>query len=558
MEMPQLQLLDEQDSTHTHESGTNIELPEFIFSDFDEEPLHTGFVPDQKNNECSVQFENNHQDASSVINPPISAQAGMREARNGALPSPESALRELEDIEGANFEFDCSLIVPPPLTDGLIDSAAPSGDQDVRDSTNPNGIAPFQHAANTVQENIPHLEPLIEPRTEFYNHLHGQSIFPTHDTNFEDTLRQHIAIAQSSVGIESNQAFQGVRNHFFSGLDVAGMMPDGIAPHSSAELGNVAVQASEGNGNLLYDGTHASPFSLVSPGKDFPNFDDFAASQVNGLQTGGNGEMNGGDELLPSGYSNERENETGLIANANEVDGVNFGDFVSNPAIVPPLPVDSLPARSSGKKRRLAPPTSSNRVTKKSRTKVQDLDPALVHVCTVEGCNRKFAKKYNLKIHLRRHNGDLPFLCEYSGCSKRFMWLSSFSRHQRVHESKQHKKRKLHELGGGDDDDVVGEEDGATLVRIGGVVNRVEHACRDSVVLASCLKAMEGSPPKRLLEVWRQKPVETNEWRVKQVKAYQERGYNMENEGVIRVCESLRRERKRRLAAREQAGSAEL
>lgn len=71
---------------------------------------------------------------------------------------------------------------------------------------------------------------------------------------------------------------------------------------------------------------------------------------------------------------------------------------------------------------------------KKKRTRVEDMDPAEVHVCPIADCQKKFAKKYNLKIHERRHRGDLPFLCPK--CSKRFMWQSSFERHLRVHEAR--------------------------------------------------------------------------------------------------------------------------
>lgn len=71
---------------------------------------------------------------------------------------------------------------------------------------------------------------------------------------------------------------------------------------------------------------------------------------------------------------------------------------------------------------------------KKKRTRVEDMDPAQVHVCPIGDCQKKFAKKYNLKIHERRHRGDLPFLCPK--CSKRFMWQSSFERHLRVHEAR--------------------------------------------------------------------------------------------------------------------------
>ena len=442
MEMPQLQLLDEHGRTYAHMSGTDIELPEFIFSDLNEGPLHPGL----EINKCSPQLENTHQNASSVVNSRIYAPNEVIEKGKGHLSGPESVLQSLQDIEGADYEFDCSVILPPPLNDRVIDPTALKGTWDEKDSTTRTGTPPFEYVDDGVQDDILDLQPLVEP----YNNLNGRNLFSVHDTGFESTPNHGSVAAQSSVGFEPNQVFQGVRDDFFAELDITGMVSGAITQPSSVEIpDNVVDQAGGGSDNLVYDNREAPPFSSVSPEKEFPRFNNTAASQVNSLQTGADGEMNGSSELLPNGYGNMvRENETGFTATANVLDEVRFGEFVSQPAIVPSLPVDSLPVQGTGRKRRAAPVTSSNREAKKSRTKVQDLDPALVHVCTVEGCNRKFAKKYNLKIHLRRHNGDLPFLCEYSGCSKRFMWLSSFSRHQRVHESKQHKKRKLHELGG--------------------------------------------------------------------------------------------------------------
>lgn len=76
----------------------------------------------------------------------------------------------------------------------------------------------------------------------------------------------------------------------------------------------------------------------------------------------------------------------------------------------------------------------NGRTRKRRRTRVEDLDPSDVYVCSFEDCRKKFAKKYNLKIHERRHRGDLPFICPQ--CAKKFMWQSSFERHLRVHEAR--------------------------------------------------------------------------------------------------------------------------
>eukprot|EP00172_Hildenbrandia_rubra_P000231 Plantae.Rhodophyta-Hildenbrandia_rubra.ctg11030.p1 GENE.Plantae.Rhodophyta-Hildenbrandia_rubra.ctg11030~~Plantae.Rhodophyta-Hildenbrandia_rubra.ctg11030.p1 ORF type:complete len:421 (-),score=65.74 Plantae.Rhodophyta-Hildenbrandia_rubra.ctg11030:303-1565(-) len=78
---------------------------------------------------------------------------------------------------------------------------------------------------------------------------------------------------------------------------------------------------------------------------------------------------------------------------------------------------------------------------KSVRARVADLAPDQIHCCPYEGCPKRFAKKYNLKIHVRRHTGELPFTCNVLGCSKRFMWHSSFLRHQRSHERRRRKRR---------------------------------------------------------------------------------------------------------------------
>lgn len=133
---------------------------------------------------------------------------------------------------------------------------------------------------------------------------------------------------------------------------------------------------------------------------------------------------------------------------------------VENNVVRDALTVNNMLARSAGgfphdspkPSRSTAPgvPGVALGVKKKkaARARVGDLLPEFIHSCPFEGCSKKFAKKYNLKIHVRRHAGDLPFQCELPQCQKRFMWQSSFERHQKSHLRKPKGKRKKSAAGG--------------------------------------------------------------------------------------------------------------
>lgn len=152
----------------------------------------------------------------------------------------------------------------------------------------------------------------------------------------------------------------------------------------------------------------------------------------------------------------------------------------------------------------------NNRLRKKKRTRVEDLDPSEVHVCSFEDCRKKFAKKYNLKIHERRHRGDLPFICPQ--CAKKFMWQSSFERHLRVHEAradgsaKRAREGKETQNSGRHEQQssfaVLRTSDSTSQMRLNGLQTIVNRDDPVSLALAMSLCVLNGIPEAELRRVF--------------------------------------------------------
>lgn len=53
--------------------------------------------------------------------------------------------------------------------------------------------------------------------------------------------------------------------------------------------------------------------------------------------------------------------------------------------------------------------------------------------CPVEECGKLYAKASHVRAHLRRHSGEKPYCCTWSGCSWRFARSDELARHRRSH-----------------------------------------------------------------------------------------------------------------------------
>lgn len=77
------------------------------------------------------------------------------------------------------------------------------------------------------------------------------------------------------------------------------------------------------------------------------------------------------------------------------------------------------------------------------RTKNLKADEQGFVTCPEINCGTKLKRLYNIKLHMCDHTGELPFVCEFEGCSKRFKTPSNLNDHKKAHNEHDIKKDKF-------------------------------------------------------------------------------------------------------------------
>ncbi len=91
-------------------------------------------------------------------------------------------------------------------------------------------------------------------------------------------------------------------------------------------------------------------------------------------------------------------------------------------------------------------PADRNATIVAAKLAASAIDPGRAHgrnrfPCTFPNCSLSFERRYNLKVHLRKHTNEKPYKCKEPGCNSAFKWRSSAKHHVSYHQRLQRKKR---------------------------------------------------------------------------------------------------------------------
>jgi len=66
-------------------------------------------------------------------------------------------------------------------------------------------------------------------------------------------------------------------------------------------------------------------------------------------------------------------------------------------------------------------------------THIKTHDKDKPYKCNYEGCESKFSRTDSLETHMRKHTGEKPYACSHKGCDKKFSTKSNCNEHVRSH-----------------------------------------------------------------------------------------------------------------------------
>lgn len=91
-------------------------------------------------------------------------------------------------------------------------------------------------------------------------------------------------------------------------------------------------------------------------------------------------------------------------------------------------------------------PADQNATLLAAKLAASAIDPGRSHgrnrfPCSFPNCSLSFERRYNLKVHFRKHTNEKPYKCKVAGCSSAFKWRSSAKHHLLYHQRLDRKKR---------------------------------------------------------------------------------------------------------------------